>query len=137
MKLPINRYKVSEKGLKQVLGELEVEIMEIVWRRRRASVRDVLLDLEKDRDIAYTTVMTVMARLNKKRVLERYKEGQAFIYSPAITKEELREGTVKEVLKSLISNSSDMAMVHFVDEIAKDPESLKQLQELISRRLGE
>lgn len=135
MKSLIKRFIPSEEGLRQILGELESEIMEVIWSKEKASVREVLLELEKIKDIAYTTVMTVMVRLHEKGFIKRSKEGQAFIYSPAVSKEELKKQTIRNIFKSLLADSSSVAMVQFVDEIAKDPDSLSQLQELINQRL--
>lgn len=137
MKFLVNRFKPSEKGLEQIFGELESEIMEAVWLKKKATVRDILENLQKNREIAYTTVMTVMARLNKKGFLVKSKDGQAFLYSATISKEELKENTVKKVLQGLLTDSTDMAMAHFVDEISKDRKSLEQLQALINERLEE
>jgi predicted transcriptional regulator len=136
LKSLIKLFKPSEEGLRQILGELESEIMEIVWLKKEASVRDVLLELKKSKEIAYTTVMTVMVRLHEKGFIERNKDGQAFIYCPKISKEKLKEDTVKNVLRGIMTESSNMAMTHFVDEMAKDPENLKQLQTLIKERLS-
>lgn len=135
MKSLINRFRPGEEGLKQILGELESEIMEVIWLKNEASVRDVLKEIEQRKEIAYTTVMTVMVRLHEKGLIERTKDGQAFIYSPAVTKEELEEDTVKSIFKSILTGSSKLAISNFVDEVSKDPESLKELQDLINKRL--
>lgn len=131
----INRFRPGEKGLERILGKLESEIMEIIWCKKNCAIRDVHSALESDRKIAYTTVLTVMSRLFKKGLVSRYKDGQAFIYEPAVSKEELEERTVVDVLKGVFSSDSRMAMTHFVDELAKDEEGLKQLHELIVQRL--
>lgn len=136
MKSLINRFKPDEEGLRQILGELESEIMEVIWLKKKASVRDVLLELKKSKDIAYTTVMTVMDRLFKKGFIRRKKNGQAFIYHPVVDKVALKEDTIKKVLHGILADSSKIAMVHFIDELAKDPKNLKQLQILIKERLS-
>lgn len=131
----INRYRPGEKGLQQILGELEGEVMTVVWQKKSCSVRDVLCDLQKEREIAYTTVMTVMSRLHKKGFVQRIKEGQAFVYQPTMTKDELQKEAVKNVLKGIFNNSSEMTMVHFVNEVAKNKKNLEELQKLIEKRL--
>ncbi len=63
------------------LGELERAVMERVWAwQRPVSVRDVVDDLVRDRDIAYTTVMTIMERLHRKCFLRRERVGKAYLY---------------------------------------------------------
>jgi len=135
----ISRFRPTEKGLSQILGELEADIMEIIWAKEESvSVRDVLSELRKTREIAYTTVMTVMSRLNKKGLIvcNKFHKGQAFIYSSVFSKEEFTKNTVKSVLKGLLSSFSDIAVTQFVNELANDQKSLKQLQKLIKERLG-
>jgi predicted transcriptional regulator len=67
-----------------VLGELEQAVMDILWNRPEAlSVRDVHELLALDRDLAYTTVMTVLDRLSKKGLVLRNLDGRAWLYRPA------------------------------------------------------
>lgn len=66
------------------LGDLELQVMEVLWRTDHAmSVREVLAELTRDRDLAYTTVMTVLDRLAKKDRVTRELEGRAWYYRPA------------------------------------------------------
>ncbi|MEA5155915.1 BlaI/MecI/CopY family transcriptional regulator [Raineyella sp.] len=66
------------------LGDLELQVMEVLWRTDHAmSVREVLAELTRDRDLAYTTVMTVLDRLSKKDRVTRELEGRAWYYRPA------------------------------------------------------
>ncbi|WP_433249527.1 BlaI/MecI/CopY family transcriptional regulator [Streptosporangium sp. CA-135522] len=70
------------------LGELESAIMERIWSYNRpASVRDVVEDLHIDREIAYTTVMTVINKLHTKGLLKRQFVGKAYIYETVSSKE--------------------------------------------------
>jgi predicted transcriptional regulator len=70
------------------LGPLEQQLLKRIWARGNATVRE-LVDVG-DLDIAYTTVMTTLDRLYKKKLLDRAAEGRAFRYSPRVTKEELQ-----------------------------------------------
>ena len=66
------------------LGELERRAMEAVWQKQELSVRDLFEELQKR--WAYTTLMTTLDRLHKKGILNRRKEGRAFLYSPRISR---------------------------------------------------
>lgn len=100
------------------LGELESEIMEVVWKIGSASVRDVLSTLEKKKKIAYTTVMTVMARLRGKGILKRKMDSNgAFIYIPAKDKKLFLEDVSEKMIKSFIKEYGDVAVAQFVDII--------------------
>ncbi|MDP2210900.1 MAG: BlaI/MecI/CopY family transcriptional regulator, partial [Candidatus Aquicultor sp.] len=65
----LGSFRPSESGVRKMLGDLEADIMELVWEKDLASVREIHGILERDREIAYTTVMTVMSRLAEKNIL--------------------------------------------------------------------
>ena len=66
------------------LGELERRVMDRLWATPGPqSVRDVHLALSAERDLAYTTVMTVLDRLAKKALVRRTRDGRAYLYEPA------------------------------------------------------
>ena len=85
-----------------VTGELEQAVMDILWSRpSRRSVREVHELLSTDRDLAYTTVMTVLDRLAKKGLLLRNLEGRAWLYAPARSRVEEATAEVLELLQRL------------------------------------
>jgi predicted transcriptional regulator len=103
----------------QRLGELEAVVMDRLWSYGRAvSVRKVLEDLQLDRQIAYTTVMTVMDKLHKKGWLERVREGRAYVYKPAAS----RESYTSKLMHEALSTSANQAatFVHFLSELSPD-----------------
>ena len=78
-----------------VLGALERRVLEQVWKSGTMSVRDVQRAVGDDS--AYTTIMTTLDRLYRKRLLKRRKEGRAFLYSPALSKEEFDHSVAKDI----------------------------------------
>ena len=100
------------------LGSLEEEIMQIIWKESDASVRLVFEKLKKKRDIAYTTVMTIMSRLHTKNILNRRpQQNGSYIYSPSQSKEKFLEKISERVIKNLITNCGDVAVAQFIDII--------------------
>jgi predicted transcriptional regulator len=94
-------------------GELEAVVMDILWRWDRPStVREVLDHLRAQRDIAYTTVMTVMDNLHRKGWLRREREGKAYRYEPVATREEYSAGLMREALTE--SEDPTSTFVHFL-----------------------
>lgn len=125
----------SRKGIRQVLGDLESDIMEICWEESPCSVRDVHEILAKDRSIAYTTVMTVMSRLAEKGLLERQQEGRAFMYVPTCTREQFCTETVGTVMKGLLGGFGEPVLSQFVDTVgAEDTAKLDELMKLIEEK---
>jgi predicted transcriptional regulator len=108
-----------------VLGPLESEIMEILWTRGRSNVREVVEDLE--RPLAYTTVMTTLDRLYKKRLLSRDKADRAFFYVPALTREQWEQARAGRWLSSFLSapkTSGELLISCLVNAVEKHDETL-------------
>ena len=84
------------------LGTLERQVLDVVWRLGRASVRDVLTAV--DHAVAYTTAMTVMDRLFKKGVLDRERVGRAYVYSATVSSEQLQSSLVMGLLQRLLGH---------------------------------
>ncbi len=83
------------------LGPLEQRLLEALWERGHATVRDLLKREGACRDLAYTTVMTTLDRLFKKNLLSREAEGRAFRYAPRFTREELHREIAGEAVRQL------------------------------------
>jgi predicted transcriptional regulator len=125
----------ERSGLRQVMGELEEEIMECVWELGPASVKDVHRCLLAKRDIAYTTVMTVMSRLSEKGLLARRPEGRAFIYSAAAPRDEYCAGVVRDFMDGMLAGASKPVLSHFVETLtADDAAQLDMLAEIIEEK---
>lgn len=108
---------MANKNIK-ILGDLESEIMEIIWAHDRVSVRCVLLELEKRRKIAYTTVMTVMTRLHEKGILSREMDKSgAFVYVPTKDKKSFMSNASERIIKNFLKEYGDVAVAQFVDII--------------------
>lgn len=125
----MNKKQVTGK----VLGELESEIMEIVWRRKGAvSVKDITEILNKKRQIAYTTVMTIMARLVNKGVLIRHLSGTSYLYKPKVSREQFIAKAVHTIFSSTVSNLGEEVLIHFIKEIQKiNPKKRQELLKIL------
>lgn len=109
---------ISRPSRSGALGELERAVMERVWAAPTTiSVRDVHTGLA-ERDLAYTTVMTVLDRLAKKGLVLRTREGRAWLYRAAHTREEL----AAELMDTALGTAEDRsaALVAFVDRVSPE-----------------
>ncbi|WP_380278394.1 BlaI/MecI/CopY family transcriptional regulator [Kitasatospora purpeofusca] len=94
------------------LGELENAIMTRVWQwNRPVTVREVLLDLRSEREIAYTTVMTVLDKLHRKGWLRRERAGRAYRYEPVSSREAYTAALMNDAWAT--SDNPAAALVHF------------------------
>jgi predicted transcriptional regulator len=103
------------------LGDLEREVMTQLWDAGEPlTVRQVHERVSRDRDLAYTTVMTVLDRLAKKSVVIQEKTDRAYRYAPAQTREEMTAGLMLDALRA--TPDRDAALAHFVGRLS--PEAL-------------
>lgn len=98
------------------LGPLEQQVMNIIWRRQTVTVREVLTELEKHRQIAYTTVMTIMSRLVKKGYLSQSKKGKSNIFSIQRNQQQTLQSLVRQTIHSFIDRFGEEAVATFLDE---------------------
>ena len=120
-------------GLAAVFGALELRVLEALWRRGDATVRDVCEDFPAS---AYTTLMTTMERLHKKGVLERVKSGRAFVYRATSTRQELESGLISSAIQPLLAGDSASPVLScFVDEVSRQDERLlDELERLVREK---
>ena len=114
------------------LGPLELRILDGLWERGSATVRELL---ETDyQDLAYTTLMTTLDRLFKKGLLARTEEGRAFRYAPRISREELHREAASHAVRQLLDASSVSSLpLSFLVEIVseRDAQLLDDLGKLV------
>jgi predicted transcriptional regulator len=108
--------------------------MEEVWAQGRpTTVRAVMdaLNGRASRQRAYTTIMTIMRRLDDKRLLARKREGKTDIYSPRLSRDEYLEARARAEVGALVDEYGDAALVHFARQMDRlDPKRREQLRRL-------
>jgi predicted transcriptional regulator len=90
---------------REIPPPLELECLKEIWRLGEGSVKDVRDGLAPRRDLAYTTVMTLLERLVRKGAVSRRKTGRSFLYAPILSRETLRRLAVRELVESLFDGS--------------------------------
>ena len=114
--------------------ELELEILKILWRDGEATVRQVKKQLSNFRELAYTSVMTMMTIMTEKGYLKRSKKANCYIYKPQITEQETTRGMLGDVVDRLFDGSATAAMVNLLETGDIDKAELAQLRKLITRK---
>src|ERR1700757_3886807 len=117
---PRNRKSTPRGPVLPPLHELEAEVMEELWSKGEAPVRAVMaaLNSRTSKDRAYTTYMTIMARLHKKGVLERRREGKTDFYSPKLSREEFMRLRAAAEVDGLVAQYGEVALSHFARQVA-------------------
>jgi predicted transcriptional regulator len=133
---PIFHFRASSSPL----GPLEQRLLEALWNRGHATVRDLVDPDGPCHDLAYTTVMTTLDRLFKKNLLSRTAEGRAFRYSPRFTCEQLHREVAGEAFRQLVVSSpaASLPLSYLVEIVTgQDARLLDDLQRVVEAKRRE
>ena len=133
-----NIFRPTREGLGRALGDLEKDIMDILWLKSEATGKEVLTELRGSRSVAITTVLTVLDRLVKKGIVKKTKGESVYMYTPVFSKNEFTDMVSQEVVKGILDISTSSAVASFVNILAQtDPEELDRLSRLIEKKKKE
>jgi predicted transcriptional regulator len=132
---PLRRFTPGKTGDASPLGHLETAVMEVVWSRATPTpVGEVHDALAGDGQVAYNTIKTTMERLAEKGILSREKEGKAYLYTAAVSREDLERRIVSATLDRLVKQFPQAVASFFVQPSAGvSDEKLALLQDAIER----
>jgi predicted transcriptional regulator len=120
-----------------VLTEQELEIMKVVWERESATVRDVYETLRARRQIAYTTVMTMMRILERKGHLKVSRADRAFVYRPARAQHRVLGEMVREFVDRVFGGAAEPLVQHLVRDRHLTEDDLKEIATVLKSRKSE
>lgn len=115
------------------LGDLQLAIMHELWRRGEATVTEVHKALS-ERDLAHTTIATMLTKLEQRGVVTHRNEGRKYVYSPCVSQGEVRRSMVSELKDRLFGGNTTALVSHLIDEHEVDEQELKRLRMLLSDR---
>ena len=116
--------------------ELELRILKILWEKSPQLVRDIRDELAKlGRDIAHTSVITTLNTMVKKRIVIRKREGNAFLFSPRITREQVSRSVLGDIVNRVFDGSAKAVLLGVFEQNDIDRGDLKELRKLIDQRI--
>jgi BlaI family penicillinase repressor len=116
------------------LGRLELQIMNVVWTCGKATVHDVKDALTRGRKPAYSTILTMMRKLEAKGYLEHEVKERAYIYHPTISRDAVRKGLVGDLVDRLFEGSPSLLLNSLVEQNRISEKELHEIQKLIKKR---
>ena len=117
----------------QVLGDTELEILNEVWDRGESTVADIHEVILTRRDVAYTTIMTVMKNLSRKGYLSYRMDGRTFVYKAERTAEDVRTGLVRDLVQKAFKDSPLRMALTLVRDEELSADELAELKQAIAR----
>lgn len=116
------------------LAALQLAIMQVLWERGEATVADVREALSADRDLAHTTVATMLVKLEKKGHVAHRSVGRAFLYRPLLEPDQVKSSMLTDLVQQLFRGDVTQLMTHLLDESPVTREDLARLKALIAEK---
>ncbi|OFZ54122.1 MAG: transcriptional regulator [Bdellovibrionales bacterium RIFOXYC1_FULL_54_43] len=117
----------------KLLTDVELELMNILWSIGEGSVADVLEHLSTGRDLAYTSVSTILRILEQKGVLKARKEGRGHIYIPVLKKTDYEAKAVKHVVEKVFEGTPVALVRQLLNSVQLDKGEIEELKKLLSK----
>ncbi len=113
------------------LSGRQLAIMQVLWNRGEATVAEVQEMLDLERPLAYSTVATVMSRMEQKGLLTHRAEGRVFYYRPAVSEGGVGESMVGELVERIFGGSPSELVNHLLDTEQVDASELDRIKQLV------
>lgn len=124
----VNRVKIGQ------IGKLQLEILKVLWRQPGSTVQTVQEKVRSARPLAYTTIATMLKKMEDRGLVTHDKDGRFFKYHATVSRDELSSGVVKDVLGSLFSGSLPSLVSHLLTQDQVSRRDLDALEALIAEK---
>ena len=114
--------------------ELELEILKILWRDQPATIREVRDRLAERRDLAYTTVLTMMDIMTRKGFLKRAKKDGRFVYRAGVEERDIARGMLTDLVDRVFEGSALSALMNLIQSAPLSEKDIAELRRLIQRK---
>jgi len=125
----------KKKRSERLLTEVELEMMNVIWKSDQCTIRSVVDQLPKERRLAYTSVATMMKILEEKGFLTSENQEKTHVFSPVIGKEDYERRTLNHVAEKLFEGSPSSMVMKLIDDADLSREELKAIQKTLEERL--
>ncbi len=116
------------------LGDLQLKIMKILWDRSEATVADVHAQLAHETELAYTTIATMLRKMEARGLVKHRNEGRSFVYSPAVAAAAVSRSMVDHLIDRVFEGSLADMVSHLLTTREVSREELGKLERLIAER---
>jgi predicted transcriptional regulator len=113
------------------LTEAELRLMDVLWQKGRATVRDVVTSLPEKRPLAYNSVLTTIRILEKKGYVGHIKDGRAHVYMPIVERRDATRSEVRHLISRFFKDSHELLVLNILEDKSIDEVELKRLRGLL------
>ena len=116
------------------LTNLQMDVMQVLWQQGEATVAQVHNALQDERQLAMTTVATLLSRLEKYGLLTHRAQGRQYVYRPSVSRSEVRRSQLTDLIDQFFHGNPADLVYHLINEAEVDDEDLARLQKLIESK---
>ena len=113
------------------LGDLQLQILQVLWARQHATVAEVHEALQH-RELAYTTIATMLRKMENRGLVRHHNEGRSFVYEPAVAADAVSRSMANHVVDKLYAGSLSSLVNHLLTSRDVSPDELARLEKLIA-----
>ena len=114
------------------LDELQLKIMRVLWSRQEATVLEIRESLLESKELAVTTISTVLSRLEKRNIVSHRKEGKRYVYMPEVKEKDIKQSMVSSLVNRYFNGDNISLVNYLVNETDIDQEEIKALKDKIN-----
>jgi len=122
------------RRVERKLGDLELQILNVLWERGPSTVRDVLEALRVEPRPAYTTVLTMMRLMHEKGYLDRREQGRAHVYQAKLREKPTKRTLLEALIDTAFQGSAEALMVRLIEDERLSPEEIERVKKLIAEQ---
>ncbi len=119
----------------KLLTEVELELMSTLWQLGEATVRDVLAQLATGRDLAYTSVSTILRILEGKQLVNSRRNGKANLYRPAVSKSEYERRSLRHLVDKIFDGTPSAMVMRLLDDEGLSRAEIREIQRMLREKL--
>lgn len=122
--------------LEKPLTEVELELMNVIWELGSCTVKDVQKGLQESRDLAYTSVATMMKILEQKGAISGKKDDRVHTYQPIVSREDYETASLKHLTDNVFKGDPSSMVMRLINENKLSSEDLQNIKKLLDQRIG-
>jgi len=117
------------------LSEFELTVLSLLWKLKESTAPELHKEVIKDKKVTYSTVKTIVDRLEKKCAIKRIKNyGRTIVYAPAIKQESLQKPLIKKFIDKVCAGNPRLLLNHLLEDEKLSDDDIQYLQSIINKR---
>jgi BlaI family penicillinase repressor len=117
------------------LSEFELTVINLLWKLKESTAPELHKQIIKNKKVTYSTVKTIIDRLEKKSAIKRIKNyGRTIVYAPAIEQESLKKPMIKKFIEKVCAGNPRLLLNHLLEDEKLSDDDIEYLQSIINKR---